>query len=330
MPTSQNQRMKLLYLMNIFLERTDDDHTLTIQQIISALADYGVIAERKSIYSDIEYLRLYGLDIETRKSKTYSYYLASRKFELPELKLLVDAVRSSRFITPGKSDELIGKLSSLTSTHQSKQLRRQVVTATGHKAINESVYYNIDAIHAAIDAGRKISFKYFDYNFSKTRVYRRDGELYIQTPLALCWSDDKYYLICFSSKYESFVHYRVDRMSSVSIHEERADTVDRKRFNISEHIKRVFGMYGGEVVRATLRFEKDLINTVLDRFGADVRLIARGDLFEVNVDVSISLVFLSWIVQFGDRAEIVSPDSLRESMRELIVKLSAKYGEDST
>jgi predicted DNA-binding transcriptional regulator YafY len=317
--------MRLIYLMDIFLERTDDEHVMTIPELITALSEYDVSVERKTIYSDIELLRLYGMDIEVRKSKTSGYYLASHKFELPELKLLVDAVQSSRFITHKKSSELIKKLSSLTSVHQSRLLRRQVVTPSSPKAINESVYYNIDAIHAAINSGCKISFKYFDYNLNKTRVYRRNGEPYVQTPLALCWSDDKYYLICYSSKYESFVHYRVDRMSSASICGEKADVIDRKRFNVSEHIKSVFGMYGGEVVRATLRFEKGLINSVLDRFGTDVRLRECGDMFEIVVEVSESIVFLSWIIQFGDRAEIISPESLRESMRELIVKLGAIY-----
>ena len=327
MPTSPNQKMKLLYLMKIFLERTDEEHQMTVQEMLSALSEYNVAAERKSIYSDIESLKLYGLDIEKHQSKQFGYYLASRQFELPELKLLVDAVQSSRFITHKKSGELIKKLSSLASVHQSKQLSRQVVTASRPKAINESVYYNIDAIHAAINAGLKISFKYFDYSVNKTRVYRRDGEPYLQTPLALCWNDDKYYLICYSAKYDSFVHFRVDRMSNVSVcnENEKADIIDKKRFNVAEHIKSVFGMYGGKVVRAKLRFDKELINAVLDRFGAEVRLIPHGEQFEINVEVSESTVFLSWIIQFGDKAEIISPESLRESMRELLQKLEAMY-----
>jgi len=325
MPTSQNQKMKLIYLMRIFQERTDEENALTVQEMISALSEYGISAERKSIYSDIELLRHYGLDIELRQSKTFSYYLASREFELPELKLLVDAVQSSRIITHKKSNELIKKLSGLTSSHQAKKLRRQVVTADNPKAINESVYYSIDAIHAAINSGLKISFKYFDYATDRTRVYRRSSEPYIQTPLALCWSDDKYYLICYNSKYDSFVHYRVDRMSSVTVHEEKADTVDRRRFNVSEHIRQVFGMYSGEVVKATLRFDNDLINSVFDRFGTNVKLRTFGDYFEINVELSESLVFFSWMIQFGDRAEIVAPESLRDSMRSLIKRVSGKY-----
>jgi len=325
MPTSPNQRIKLLYLKRILQERTDDDHTLTIRELLDALAEYGIVAERKSIYSDLESLRQYGLDVEMRKSKTFGYYIASRKFELPELKLLVDAVQSSRFITRKKSNELINKLSSLTSTYQATQLRRQVITADRPKAINESVYYNIDAIHSAINTEKKISFKYFDYSLNKARSYRRAGELYSHTPLALCWNDDKYYLICYSAKYDSFVHYRVDRMSNVSVCAEQADKVDNNRFNVSEHIKHVFSMYSGKVVSARLRFHSSLINTVLDRFGTDVSLDINGDSFEISVKVSESSAFLSWVAQFGKKAEILLPTNLRENMRSLISELNTIY-----
>jgi len=318
--------MKLLYLMKILLEHSDEDHPLTTSDLLQALAQYDIKAERKSIYSDLEFLRQYGLDIETRQSKTFGYYIASRQFELPELKLLVDAVQSSRFITQKKSTELIQKLSSLTSKHYAKQLRRQVYSAERPKAINESVYYSIDTIHLAIHDGHKISFQYFDYDLSKTRTYRRDGAVYCLTPLALCWNDDNYYLICYNVKYDDFNHHRVDRMSNVSICEERADTIDPGRFHVAEHMKRVFGMFGGERVRARLRFDESLINTVLDRFGIDAPLRKAEDTrFEITVEISESPVFLSWIAQFGNRAEIIAPDSLRESMRALIHELNDTY-----
>ena len=328
MPSSPNQKMKLLYLMQILLERSDEDHPLTIQDILQALAEYDIKAERKSIYSDLELLRQYGLDIETRQSKTFGYYVASRQFELPELKLLVDAVQSSRFITSKKSSELIGKLSSLISRHQAKQLKRQVFVAERPKAINESVYYSIDTIHAAIRDGFKISFQYFDYDLSKARAYRRNGAHYSLTPLALCWSDDNYYLICYNAKYDDFNHYRVDRMNNVSICEEKADKLDKNRFQVAEHIKRVFGMYGGEVTKAKLRFDQSLINIVLDRFGIDIPLYKVDDCFEITVDISASPVFLGWMAQFGQKAEIIAPDSLRQAMGELIDQLSEKYIEN--
>jgi len=328
MPTSQNQKMKLVYLMKILQERTDENHSLTVQELIIALNEYGVEAERKSIYSDMESLRQYGLNIETRKSKKFGYYIASRQFELPELKLLVDAVQSSRFITQRKSNMLIQKLSSLTSSHQAKELSRQVVTANRPKAINESVYYNIDSIHTAINDGKKVSFKYFDYDLRKARAYRKAGESYTQTPLALCWNDDKYYLICYSSKYDSIINFRIDRMSGVSVCEENADRFYKKNFNVSEYVRQTFGMYGGETVSARLRFDKMSVNSVLDHFGADIKLNIAGDCFEIDIDISPSPVFLSWIAQFGANAEIISPESMRVAMRELITELNEKYNRD--
>lgn len=325
MPSSPNQKMKLLYLMKIFLERTDEHHMLTISDLISALDEYDVNAERKSLYSDMELLRKYGLNIEMRKTKSVGYYIDSRQFELPELKLLVDAVQSSRFITTKKSNELIKKLSSMASVHQARELKRQVVMAERPKPMNESIYYNIDAIHEAINSWNKIEFKYFDYDTNKNRVYRKEGDKYCQTPVVLCWNDDKYYLICYSSKYDGFTHYRVDRMSDVTVCHDAADKYDKKKFNVAEHTKRVFGMYGGELVTAKLRFDNSLVNTVLDKFGTGLPLRKNSDCFEITVDVADSPVFLSWVFQFGEKVEILAPDSLRKSMCASIEKLYARY-----
>lgn len=317
MPRSENQKLKLLYLTRILIERTDEEHSMTAQELINALAVYDIKVERKTIYADIELLRQFGLDIELRRGKTPGYYVASRDFELPELKLLVDAVQSSRLITSKKSEELIGKLSRLTSNPQAKQLQRQVYVTGRAKAFNENVYYSIDAIHAAISEGRKISFQYFDYDVSKRRIYRKNKEAYIRTPVALCWNDDKYYLITYSPKYEDgFTHFRVDRMNEVQMLDEPADIY--KKFNMAEYTKRIFGMYNGETVKARLMFKNGIANTVLDHFGNKTRLTAAGcDGFTIEVDVSASPVFLAWMFQFGERAEILAPDSLREAMREL-------------
>ncbi|WP_085834050.1 helix-turn-helix transcriptional regulator [Clostridium merdae] len=323
MPSSSNQKMKLLYLMRIFLERTDADHSMSIQELIAALAEYKISAERKSIYSDIELLREFGLDIEMKRSKTVGYYVDAREFELPELKLLVDAVQSSRFITAKKSNELIRKLAALTSKPQASQLCRQVYATSRPKTMNESIYYNIDAIHTAIQSGYKICFQYFDYNAYKERVYRKEGENYCQSPIALCWEDNKYYLICYSSKYENFANYRVDRMSNVTVCEETAQKP--QDFDVTEYTKQMFGMHSGELVTATLRFEQSLTNSVMDRFGPDVPFCKKGDYIEICVEVLSSPVFFSWMFQFGDKAEIVAPKSLIASMKELLQQQAAKY-----
>jgi len=226
MASSPNQRMKLLYLMRILLERTDEQNPMTIADIISALAVYDIKAERKSIYSDIDILRRFGLDIEILRDKTFGYYIAQRQFELPELKLLVDAVQSSHFISKRKSEELIKKLSTLTSKEQAKLLRRQVYVADRAKTINETVYYSIDQIHYAINEDRKITFKYFDYDVNKKQVFRKQGKLYCETPVTFCWNKDKYYLITYSGYFDNFTHYRVDRMSNVNVLDEKGDKFD--------------------------------------------------------------------------------------------------------
>ena len=327
MPRSLNDKLKLLYLMRILEEKTDEDNTLTAQEIISALSAYGISAERKTIYTDIELLRKFGLDIEIRRGKMPGYYLASRMFELPELKLLVDAAQSAYFITGKKSKELIRKLSSLASGAQAGQLERQVYISGRPKAFNESVYYSVDAIHSAIHAERQIQFKYFDYNTKKRRVYRKSGGTYQCTPIALFWNDNQYYLTAYSAKYDDLAHYRVDRMNNVAMLEETAEDFDRKCFDAADYAKKLFGMYSGETVIATLSFDNSLVSVVLDHFGSDIHMRDTSDgRFTVTVDVSASPVFYGWVFQFGKRARIESPLTLIASMRELITENSGQYG----
>ena len=319
MPATPNQKAKLLYLMKVLLDKTDEQNPLTMIELISELAVYDIHVERKTVYSDLEILRQFGLDIETKRGKTTSYYIAHRQFELPELKLLVDAVQSSRFITEKKSEELISKLSALTSKAQAQNLKRQVYVEGRAKSFNEQSYYSVDAIHSAIIDKKKIAFKYFDYDVNKKRIFRKDGAVYHVTPITLCWDSDKYYLVAYSLEHNELRHYRVDRMSEVRVSEAAADVYDVRKFDVSEHIGRVFGMFSGEQVRATLAFGCSFVNVVLDYFGKDISLIPTEDgWFEVTVDVSVSPVFLAWIFQFGGKAEIKAPDRLIGAMKELI------------
>jgi predicted DNA-binding transcriptional regulator YafY len=327
MPRSSNQKFKPLYLSRILLERTDENNVLTAPQLIDALAAYDIPATRKSIYDDIEALQLFGLDVILKSGQRGGYFIGKRDFELPELKLLVDAVQSSRLITGKKSGELIKKLSKLTSNAQAKQLNRQVYVAGRAKALNEAVYYNIDAIHAAINDNRKISFTYFEYNTKKVRVYRKNKEAYVRTPIAMCWNDDNYYLVTYSPKFDDpFATYRVDRMGSVDVLDEDADKHDPKEFNIVEYAKQKFGMYSGATVNAHIAFDNSLVSVVLDHFGNDTRLTDNGDgRFSIKTDVSASPVFLGWIFQFGGKAEILAPETLRNAMREEIAKAGTLY-----
>jgi predicted DNA-binding transcriptional regulator YafY len=328
MPRYSNQKLKPLYLMRILLENTDEDNFLTADELTAALEGCGIPAARRSIYDDIEALRQFGLDVVLRRGRGGGYFVAARDFELPELKLLVDAVQSSRIITDKKSGELIKKLSKLVSAAQAKQLNRQVYINDRAKSLNEHVFYNIDALHAAINDDRKISFKYFDYNIKKQPVFRKSGALYTQTPAALCWNGDSYYLIAYSPRFDNpFANYRVDRMTEVAALPEQAEKWDKQAFRITDYVKQTFGMYSGEVVKARLAFDESLVSVALDQFGNKARLRGiGGGRFEINASVSSSPVFLGWMFQLGEKAEILEPESLRSAMKEHIAAVSRMYG----
>jgi len=326
MANAPNQKLKQLYLMKILMEQTDEEHPMSVKDLIGQLQLYDISAERKTLYADIERLTEFGINVVSQKTNTVKYFVGDRPFELAELKLMVDAIQSSRFITPRKSAGLIKKISALGSVHQAKQLNRHVFVDGQPKSINESVLYNVDAIHAAVNGRKKISFKYFDFNAKKRRTYRKDGELYIMTPVALCWKDDSYYLIAYSAKHDSFSHYRVDRMNTVAVMDVPHDDFGKENFNIAEYTKKIFGMYSGELVRATLSFAPSLMNVVIDRFGRDVVVTEEADGWVTfSAEVSASPVFLGWMLQFGNRAKIKAPDSLIRSMTTLLSSAATNY-----
>ena len=327
MAKSSNQKLKLLYLLKMLEEKTDEENAMSINTMIGELERYGVSAERKSIYDDLEALKHYGLDIASKKSKTTEYYVASRLFELPELKLLVDAVQCSKFVTHKKSNELIKKIESLASYRQAQSLQRQVYVSNRVKTINESIYYNVDRLHAAIAENKKVSFKYFDYDVKKEKVFRKSGEKYSVSPYGLSWDDENYYLITFSSKYNDFTHYRVDRMTDIDlIDEERDPLPEKKHFDIAEYTKKVFNMFGGEEVLVQLQLDNLLVNAVIDRFGKDV-VIGRIDdsNFYVWIKVAVSQTFFAWISQFGSKVKILSPDIVIEKYKRSIQEILSLY-----
>ena len=314
MPKSSNQKLKILYLMDMLISDTDENHGLTMSEILTRLENSGIQAERKSIYGDIEALNQFGLDVLSQKGKTTEYYVASRDFELAELKLLVDAVQSSKFITQKKSTELIHKLESLTSKNLAKTLHRQVYVNNRIKMQNESIYYNIDALHTAIAERKKASFKYFDYNVNKERVYRKNGERYIVNPLGLSWEDENYYLIAYSEKYEDFAHYRVDRMTNINLEKDSvAMNEATKNFNVAEYCKEIFAMFDGDDVRVELVAHNSLINTMIDRFGKDVSMFPLDDdHVRIIAKIKSAGTFFGWLAQFGDKIRIASPENLRK------------------
>ena len=320
-----HQKLKMMYLAKILMEKTDEEHTITVPEMISELAKLGISAERKSIYDDLEYLQLFGLDICSNKTRTTNYYIASRDFELPELKLLVDSVQASKFITRKKSMELISKIEKLTSHENAKKLQRQVFITNRVKTLNEQIYYNVDKIHDAIAANKQITFRYFDVDVNKKKVYRKNGDLYIESPVSLTWDDENYYLITYKEKYDNYTHYRVDKMELIELTEDDRILAE-KPFDLSAYSKTMFQMFNGEETDVSIKFENELVGVIYDRFGADVPIVKSDEKhFICHVKVAVSPHFLSWIISFGNRAEILSPDTVVEQLYSLLRETSKVY-----
>lgn len=327
MAKSEKQKLKLLYLKKIFEEKTDENHILTIAQIITELKNYDIEAERKALYNDIRLLQDFGLDIVSVRAKSYGYYLASRDFELPELKLLVDAVQSSRFITHKKSNELIKKIENLASIYDANSLQRSVYVVNRIKTANESIYYNVDSICSAISENKKIAFKYFEWNAKKEKQFRRNGEKYIVSPWSLTWDDENYYLVAYETESDMIKHYRVDKMVNINSVDELRDGKNAfKQFDMAVYAKKVFGMFAGTEETVTLRCETELMGVIIDRFGKDITIFPDDDKhFKVNVNVAISPVFLSWVFEFGDRMTIVSPRGVINRFKKMAQKITDMY-----
>lgn len=334
MPKNPKQKQKLLYIMKYLSENTDEDYGVTVSDMIDYLDELGIKAERKSIYDDIETLRDFGLDItKTKVGKASLYSLVSRDFEIAELKLLVDAVQSSKFITKSKSAALIKKIEGLASVNDAKKLHRQVIVADRVKTSNERVYYNIDSINDAINSHSQISFYYTQWQISRDggkklqRVRRRDGKLYTVSPKALSWDDENYYLIAHDAEEDKIKHYRVDKMENIELLDTRAKGgkgVDR--LDMAVYSKQIFGMFGGELTSVKLRFDDSLVGVVVDRFSDKVFISPASDgTFTVSVDVMLSPQFYGWLFSFGDKAAIVSPKSARDGFVSYLDSVQRRY-----
>ena len=310
------QKQKLLYLQKIMLEKTDENHGLTINEIKDELESYGIKAERKSLYDDIEILQSFGLDICTVRTNTVKYYIGNRDFQIPELKLLVDAIQSSKFITRKKSLELIEKLGHLVSENESSQLRREVYVTNRVKTVNEHIYYNVDKIHNAISENKKISFQYFKWELDTTngnkivKTARKNGEAYRVSPWALCWDDENYYLIAYDSEAEIIKHYRVDKMERIRLLKDERDGSELyKDFNPARYAKSVFSMFGGEECEVKLLVDNNFIGVIVDRFGSDLFIVKHDEhSFTVNVNVMLSPQFYAWVFGLGGGVRILAPE----------------------
>jgi predicted DNA-binding transcriptional regulator YafY len=330
-PKTENQKLKLFYIAQFLTERTDEEHALTTQEIIALLEQNGIHAERKSIYSDIELLTEFGMDILRVRERSGGYYLASRQFELAELKLLVDAVQSSKFITTKKSRELIKKLESLCSHEQAKQLHRQVVVTNRNKAVNENIYYNVDMIYNAIAANVKVRFQYFEWSVGKEMKLRRDGEFYVVSPWLLTWDDENYYLIAYDDKDGIIKHYRVDKMLKIALTEEqRSGKEQLSDFDIAAYSKKTFGMFAGEEETVTLCCDSSLTGVMIDRFGKEAALRQKDEThILVRVNVAVSRQFFGWVTGLGKAVRIEAPARVADAYRSYMQEILQEYGDAS-
>lgn len=319
MSRGTNQKFKFTYLMKIMLEKTDDEHSLTMPQIMEELEKYDVTAERKSIYTDFQDMtEKFGVEIikEQIGRETY-YHVGAREFELAEVKLLIDAIQSSKFITQTKSRELITKIKSFVSEHQAKQLQRQVYINDRVKTMNESVYYNVDDIHTAINQNKKIRFKYFKWDINTKLVPRHNGDWFIVSPWALTWDDENYYMVAFDDLDSKIKHYRVDKMMHISIEEEKRSGRDVFRnFDMAEYSKATFGMYQGQKAKVKIQFANYMCGVFIDRFGKDISFRPIDDEHsELHVDVNVSPQFFGWIFSLGKDVKVTGPSEVVEQMK---------------
>ena len=330
MPKGTNQKFKLYRLAQIMMKKTDEEHYITMPEIKEALAEYDITADRKSLYNDLRDLEILGIEVEGEQDgNRYRYHVVNRPFELPELKLLVDAIQSSKFITEKKSNSLIKKLETMVSEYDAQKLQRQVYVSGRIKAMNESIYYTVDAIHNAISENKKIRFQYFQWNVKKEMELRHGGAYYHISPWGLSWDDENYYLIGYDSDAEQIRHYRVDKMLRIQMSkEDREGREHFKKLDMADYARKSFGMFRGEEQQVKLLVNNRMAGVIIDRFGKEVMMIpADADHFRVSVEVHISPQFLSWIISLGDDVKIIGPEDVVERMREEIRRLSGQYGE---
>lgn len=323
-----NQPLKLLYLVRIFEQKTDQDHGLTIGQIIELLEKEHVRAERKMLYRDIQELRTFGYEIASHKqNRTCYYYLADRPFELAELKMIIDSVQSARFLSAEKSDEIIARLESLTSQYQAGQLQRQVLISGRVKSMNDSVFETVDVIHQAIARSRQVKFRYAQWNVRKQLELRHHGAWYEESPWHLIWDNEYYYLAAYEGSSGKIKHFRVDKMSSLQILDKPREGQEVfSSLDASTYANRHFGMFGGTEGTVVLRCQNSFAGVILDRFGQETDIRPRRDgTFEASVRVVLSDQFYGWLVSVQDGVTLVRPASCVRQMRRLLEKLQEQY-----
>ncbi len=327
MPKGTKQKLKLYYLSQIMLSKTDDEHGITMPQIQEMLSKYGVSADRKSLYNDLESLKVLGIDIIGEKlGRNYYYHVGKKRFELAELKLLVDSIQSSKFITEKKSNELIKKITSLASEYEAKQLKRQVVVHGRVKTMNESIYYVVDLLHKALTENSRIRFEYLKWNLQKKLVRKKD-KIYEVSPWALTWNDENYYLIAYDSDAKAIKHYRVDKMMSVELTGEKRDGRNLiKKTDMASYTKINFGMYGGEEIEIKIEFKNEMVGVIIDRFGTDIIIKpSKSGWSASSIKVALSDQFFGWLFGLGTNIRIISPENIAATFRNRLTEVLESY-----
>ncbi|MCR5267743.1 MAG: WYL domain-containing protein [Lachnospiraceae bacterium] len=328
MPKGSKQKLKLYYLAQIMLRKTDDEHMITMPEIKKALEAYDVTADRKSLYDDMEALRTLGIDvIGEKEGRNFFYHVGSKHFEIAELKLLVDAIQSSKFITEKKSNDLIRKLTNMASEYEAAQLKRQVVVQGRVKTMNESIYYFVDDVHRAIAENKQIRFEYMKWDATKQLIARRETP-YVVSPWAMTWDDENYYLIAYVAEVDDIRHFRVDKMKSIRVLDEKRTGKERfKEFNLAKYAKMNFGMFGGEQTKVKLAFKNDLAGVFIDRFGRDINIrpAKQKDWSEASVDVAVSPQFFGWVFALGSGVKIMGPEEVKEQYLDELSEILKSY-----
>ena len=311
---------RILCLLKLMERYTDEEHQLTTSELSELLEkEYGIAVHRITFKRDIESLQAMGYDIVETRSSQNKYFLGSRDFELPELKLLIDAVESSKFITASKSKTLIDKINNLTSVYQKDKLKRNNYVVKNVKPNNEQIYYIVDAINDAINQRKQISFQYYEYTGLKKKVLKNKGEIYKLSPYHLVWNGDYYYVLGYSEKREKVISFRVDRIANTPEILDKECHLKPKDFDLTEYTKSVFFMLGCKKTRVELRCDNSLMKTIIDRFGEDVTTLAYDmESFKVIVDVEVSPTFYGWLFGFDGKVEILNPKNIKNEYNQMI------------
>ena len=328
MPKGAKQKYKLYRVAQIMMEHTDEEHFITMPQLIGELEKYGITADRKSLYADLRDLEIMGIEVEGEKiGNGYHYHVINRPFELPELKLLVDAIQSSKFITERKSNILIKKLEKLVSKYEAQKLQRQVYVSGRIKTMNESIYYNVDEIHRAISQNRQISFQYTEWTVSKEKHLKKGGARYQISPWQMIWQDGNYYLIGVDEKSGIVKHYRVDKMLKIFTENEARNGAELfRKFDSARFAAGTFGMFGGREEKVNLEFENHLVGVMIDRFGQDIMIMSKDNEHSVTrVQVNVSTQFYGWLAALGNSVRVISPENVRKEYRDFLRKALENY-----